>query len=65
MENKQLWTVSEITGYIGTPRHRVEYVIESRGIAFTCKMGNARVYTTKDRDLIASEIAKIDEAESK
>lgn len=63
MTNKDLWTVSEITEWIGTGRHRVEYIIQSREIECVCKIGNARVYSTKDRDFIASEIEKIDEGE--
>lgn len=61
MKKKQHWTVTEIAEHFNAARHQVVYVIKTRGIKYNCKMGNARVYMTKDRDYIGSEIASMGE----
>lgn len=62
MKIKELWTVTEIAEHLNEPRHRVQYVIDTRDIQYICKMGNSRIYTTKDRDYIGSEIAAMGQA---
>lgn len=62
MANKknEFWTVSRIASRLGVDRHRVEYVIESRGIAPIGRAGIARVYSDVDVNRIVSEVQRID-----
>lgn len=52
-------TVGEISRRIGVPIHRVEYVIQSRGIHPAGRAGNLRVYTDADVAHIESELRRI------
>jgi DNA-binding transcriptional MerR regulator len=54
-------TVGEIARRVGTPVHRVEYVIRSRGIKPISVAGNARIFSEADVQHIASELRRIDE----
>lgn len=55
-----LWTVARIAEHLGVPRHRVEYVIETRGIRPIDRAGIARVFDAEHVALIASVITRID-----
>jgi predicted transcriptional regulator len=56
-----LWTVARIAEHIGVPRHRVEYVIDTRKIKPIATAGIARVFAPSDVDLIGSELTRINE----
>jgi hypothetical protein len=60
MATKTLWTVARIAERAGVARHRVEYVIDSRGIKPLGRAGVARVFDERDADLIAHELRRID-----
>lgn len=62
MESQTLWTVATIAERAGVARHRVEYVIDSRGIKPLGRAGIARVFDERDADLIAHELRRIDAA---
>lgn len=55
-----LWTVARIAEHLGVPRHRVEYVIDTRGIRPIGTAGIARVFDGSDVTLIASALARIE-----
>ena len=55
-----LWTVARIAEHLNQARHRVEYVINSRGITPIDRAGIARVFDRRDVDLIADELKRID-----
>ena len=62
----ELWTVARIAEHLGYARHRVEYVIDSRGITPFDRAGIARVFDQRDVDLIGGQLRLIDaERESK
>ena len=54
-------TIGEIARRLGHPPHRVEYVIDSRGIRPASRAGHIRVFTEADLSRIASELRRIDE----
>jgi len=56
----RLLTVGEIARRIGSPIHRVEYVIGTRNIRPGWLAGNSRVFTDVDLRFIAAEILRID-----
>ncbi len=56
-----LWTVARIAERIRVPRHRVEYVIDTRGLRPAGRAGSARVFDASDVDLIESIVARMDE----
>jgi hypothetical protein len=60
LETKTFWTVARIAEHLGAPRHRVEYVIETRGIRPIGRAGIARVFDASDVDLIGSALARIE-----
>ena len=53
-------TVGEIARRHEAPRHRVEYVIRSRGISPISRAGNARIFSEAAVELIGSELRRID-----
>jgi hypothetical protein len=55
-----LWTVTRIAAHLKVPRHRVEYVIEDRGLRPVARAGIARVFDPADVERIAREIRRID-----
>jgi len=55
-----IWTVARIAEHLGVTRHRVEYVIDSRGIRPLGTAGIARVFDPSDVDLIAHELRRIE-----
>jgi hypothetical protein len=59
-ETETLWTVARIADHLGVARHRVEYVIDSRGIKPLATAGIARVFDRRDVDLIGHAIERID-----
>lgn len=59
-EDQPLWTVARIAERLGQPRHRVEYIIETRGICPMDRAGIARVFDPRDVDRIAAELSRID-----
>ena len=54
-------TVGEIARRLGEPVHRIEYVIDSRGISPCGRAGNARVFSESAVSRIAGELRRIDE----
>jgi hypothetical protein len=60
MSNSEtLWTVARIAAQHGVARHRVEYLIEARGIKPIDRAGIARVFSTTDVERIGSELERI------
>ena len=59
-QSKTLWTVARIAEHLDLARHRVEYVIDSRGITPIGRAGIARVFDRRDVDLIAHELRRIE-----
>ena len=59
--NETLWTVSRIADRLRVPRHRVEYVITTRGITPIASAGVARVYDETDVSRIAHELERIND----
>jgi hypothetical protein len=55
-----LWTVARIASSLDVDRHRIEYLIDARGIEPIDRAGVARVFAASDVDRIAREIARID-----
>jgi len=49
---RSVWTISQIAEHLGIARHRVEYVIETRGIEPIEKVGNTRIYSGDVIDVI-------------
>lgn len=58
--DRRVWTVARIAEQLGVARHRVEYVIESRGITPIDRAGIARLFDQRDVDLITHELRRID-----
>ncbi len=58
--DQTLWTVARISEHLGVSRHRVEYVIDTRGIRPIDRAGIARVFETTDVKVIASALARIE-----
>ena len=58
--DRTLWTVARIAEHLGVPRHRVEYLIDTRGIHPVDRAGIARVFDAGDVELIASALAHIE-----
>ena len=58
---RNVWTVSRIADHLGVPRHRVGYVIETRGITPIGSAGIARYYDETDIARIAMELERIDD----
>lgn len=56
-----LWTVARIADHFGVPRHRVEYVIDTRHVEPIATAGIARVFAPTDVDCIGRELARIKE----
>ena len=54
-----LWTVARIAAYLGVDRHRIEYLIDARGIKPIARAGIARIFAPADVDRLTHEIAKI------
>ncbi|MBO6739196.1 MAG: hypothetical protein JJ916_04985 [Phycisphaerales bacterium] len=55
-----LWTVARIASHLGVDRHRIEYLIDARGISPIARAGIARIFAPADVDRLAREIEKID-----
>ncbi|MDX9912006.1 MAG: hypothetical protein RBS39_09255 [Phycisphaerales bacterium] len=53
------WTVARIAAHLGVDRHRVEYLIDARGIRPTARVGIARVFASEDVAYLGSELARI------
>lgn len=54
------WTVARIAEHVGVPRHRVEYIIETRGIRPAAWVGHARVFEPVDVDRVRVELDRIE-----
>ncbi|MEQ8770043.1 MAG: hypothetical protein RIB60_05995 [Phycisphaerales bacterium] len=54
------WTVARIAQHLGVPRHRVEYVIETRGINPAAWVGHARVFDPADVARVRVELDRIE-----
>ena len=59
-DTESLWTVARIAEHLEVARHRVEYVIDSRGITPIDRAGIARVFSRREVDLIGNELRRID-----
>lgn len=57
---RPLWTVARIAKHLEVARHRVEYVIDTRGIRPIDRAGIARVFAEDDIDLIRDALRRID-----
>ncbi|MBO6514563.1 MAG: hypothetical protein JJ974_11420, partial [Phycisphaerales bacterium] len=55
-----LWTVARIAAHLSVDRHRIEYLIESRGIKPIARAGIARIFAPADVDRLTREIRRID-----
>ena len=58
--DRTLWTVARIAEHLGASRHRVEYVIDTRGIRPLDRAGIARIFDASDVPVIAATLARID-----
>ena len=52
-------TVGEIAARLGQPVHRIEYVIDSRGLRPTAWAGHARIFSESDVQFIAGVLERI------
>lgn len=55
-----LWTVARIAAHLSVDRHRIEYLIDARGIEPIARAGIARIFAPADVDRLEREIKKID-----
>ncbi|MGJ8635581.1 MAG: hypothetical protein ACSHX5_01865 [Phycisphaerales bacterium] len=55
-----LWTVARIAAHLSVDRHRIEYLIDSRGIKPIARAGIARIFAPADVDRLKNEIERID-----
>ena len=55
-----LWTVTRIAAHLRVARHRVEYVVDNRGIRPVARAGIARIYAPSDVERIIQEIRRMD-----
>lgn len=53
-------TVSQIAETLNQPRHRIKYVIMSRGIKPEHRYGSTAVYSFQTAQFIADEILRMD-----
>lgn len=53
-----LLTVSEMAERLGVARHRIEYLIDARGIRPAGRVGRTRLYMPRDVERLASELAR-------
>ena len=60
MTESTLWTVARIAARAGVARHRVEYVIDSRGISPIGRAGIARIFDARDAEFISHELDRIE-----
>ncbi|MBX3322458.1 MAG: hypothetical protein KF757_05655 [Phycisphaeraceae bacterium] len=56
----RLWTVARIAEHLRVPRHRVEYIIDTRRINPIATAGIARVFAPVDVDRVGVELGRID-----
>ena len=54
-----LWTVARIASHLGVDRHRIEYLIDARGISPIARAGIARIFAPSDVDRLRVEIKRI------
>jgi hypothetical protein len=57
---KKLFTVGRISQHLGEPVHRIDYVIDSRGIEPSGIAGAARVFDIGQVEQIAEALREID-----
>jgi hypothetical protein len=62
MKQRTIWTVGKIAEREGVGRHRVEYLIDARGIRPIGTAGIARVFAERDADFIGEELRRMDAA---
>ncbi len=55
-----LWTVARIAAHLSVDRHRIEYLINARGIQPVARAGIARIFAPADVKRLTREIQKID-----
>ena len=55
-----LWTVARIAAHLSVDRHRIEYLIDSRGIKPIARAGIARIFAPADVERLSREIEKIE-----
>ena len=56
----RLATTGEIAKILGRPTHKVEYVVRTRGIRPSARVGNLRVFSQADVDYVAAELKRIE-----
>lgn len=61
-QEARIWTVARIAERFGVPRHRVEYVIDTRGLTPAGTAGIARVFDGATVEYIGQELRRIDAA---
>jgi hypothetical protein len=59
-ESETIWTVARIAEHLGVARHRVEYVIDTRGIRPLGTAGIARVFDPRDVEMVRREMTRIE-----
>ena len=57
-------TVGEIAARLGQSVHRIEYVIDSRGLRPTAWAGHARIFSESDLQFIESVLHRMDDRAS-
>lgn len=57
MESEQ--TVSQIANNLGECRFRIEWVLKTRQVRHSRKVGNARLYSAEAVELIRAEIERL------
>ena len=59
LQTERPWTVQRIADHLDVARHRVEYVIDARGIKPFDRAGIARLFSLHDVQRIDNEIQQI------
>ena len=60
IHSENLWTVARIANHLNVPRHRVEYVIDTRGVAPIGRAGIARVFDQSVIPIIEKSLQDIE-----
>ncbi|MEM9082151.1 MAG: hypothetical protein AAGB34_01045 [Planctomycetota bacterium] len=60
-QHDQVWTVARIAERTGYPRHRIEYMINTRNINPIGWAGNTRIFDQHDVDLIICQLWRLGE----
>jgi len=55
-----LLTVGELARVLGVPIHKVQYVLRTRAVKPSARVGNFRVFSQADAEYVASVLRRID-----